>query len=338
MTGAVQAFDEQAPSGRSRLDQVATLLTSEAMCPDADELFVIALRPDRDDRRVISSSGNSAVRASISVSIAAGNQRAWAQTTPGVIVDVAIASLPEVIRASIQPSGLQSVRVAAVKHGETNDCLLMWLARSANVSPEAHARHTIALQNLTDAAVRDREVAAERAAQEELARQVARASEPVDRDADGGDVLATLPNRREFDAALAKVSSDETGLIVLGIDNLDEIVGELGADAADQVRATVASRLSNSCRRNDVVAWIGDNAFAVLLVDVDRRSAFEISKRLRSDVSAPVELESGSPQISISVGLSHEVGLVDTAELFASAESAMEDAQEAGGARMLVAC
>jgi diguanylate cyclase (GGDEF)-like protein len=338
MAGAVQAFDERAVSARSRLDQVATLLTSEAMCPDADEMFVIALRPDRDDRRVIASVGNSAVRASISVSIAAGNQRAWAQANPGEVVDVAIASLPEVIRASIQPSGLQSVRVASVGPGESSDCLLMWLTRSATVSPEAHARHKIALQNLTDAAARDREVAAERAAQGQARRAAAEADATAARDDEAGDVLSTLPDRRQFDAALADVNSDETGLIVLGIDNLDEITADLGPDAAYQVRATVAGRLSRACRRNDVVAWIGDDAFAVLLVDVDRRAAFEISKRLRSDVSAPVELESGSSEISISVGLSHETGLVDTAELFASAESAMEGAQEAGGARMLVAC
>jgi diguanylate cyclase (GGDEF)-like protein len=325
-------------SGRTRLDQVAALLTSEAMCPDLDELFVIALRPDRDDRRVIGSAGNSAVRASISVSIAAGNQRAWAQAGHSEIVDVPIASLPEVIRASIQPSGLQSVRVAAVKHGESNECLLMWLTRSATVSPEAHARHSIALQNLTDAAARDREIAAERAAQEALARQSAQAAETADRDRDGVDVLATLPDRRQFDATLANVRSDETGLIVLGIDNIDTIDEEFGSDAAEQVHVAIAARLSRCCRRNDVVARIGDHVFAVLLVDVDRRAAFEISKRLRSEVSAPVELESSTAEISISVGLSHEVGLVDTAELFASAESAMEDAQEAGGARMLVAC
>ena len=76
MSGGLQAFDEQAVTGRSRLDQVATLLTSPAMCPDVDEMLVIALRPDLDNRRVIASAGNSAVRASISVSIAAGNQRA----------------------------------------------------------------------------------------------------------------------------------------------------------------------------------------------------------------------------------------------------------------------
>jgi GGDEF domain-containing protein len=87
-----------------------------------------------------------------------------------------------------------------------------------------------------------------------------------------------------------------------------------------------------------VVALVGDNAFAVLLVDVDRRTAFEISKRLRNEASQPVDVEGEAVEVSISVGLSHDVGLVDPVELFASAESAMEDAQDAGGARMLVAC
>ena len=147
-----------------------------------------------------------------------------------------------------------------------------------------------------------------------------------------------MPTRREFDDALASLKSDETGLVVLGIDNIDAITGARGIDAAEHVRRAIAARLSGSCRKNDVVALIGDNAFAVLLVDVDRRVAFEISKRLRSDASEPVDVEGEAVEVSISVGLSHDVGLVDPVELFASAESAMEDAQDAGGARMLVAC
>ena len=134
------------------------------------------------------------------------------------------------------------------------------------------------------------------------------------------------------------LKSDETGLVVLGIDNIDAITAERGSHAADDVRRAIAARVSKSCRKNDVVALVGDNAFAVLLVDVDRRAAFEISKRLRSDASQSVDVDGEAVEVSISVGLSHEVGLVDPVELFASAESAMEDAQDAGGARMLVAC
>src|SRR5262245_61862046 len=338
MSSAVQAFDDEAVTGRSRLDQVATLLTSPAMCPDDDEMLVIALRPDHDKRRVISSAGNSAVRASISVSIAAGNQRAWASATPGQIVDVPVMSLPEIIRAAILPSGLQTVRVSSIGDETTVDCLVMWLSRSTSVCSEAYARQTTALQNLSDAATRDRVDQVQLAEQQAQARAEAQAAAVRVEPTEDVDVLTTLPRRREFDDALAGVRSDETGLIVLGIDNIAAIREEFGSDTAEQVRRAVATRLSGAVRRNDVVAWIGDNVFAVLLVDVDRRAAFEISKRLRADASAPVEVSATTVEVSLSVGLSHEVGLIDPAELFVAAESAMEDAHQAGGARMLVAC
>jgi diguanylate cyclase (GGDEF)-like protein len=338
MSGGIQAFDEQAVSGRSRLDQVATLLTSPAMCPDVEEMLVIAVRPDLDNRRVIASAGYSAVRASISVSIAAGNQRAWATAQGDSIVDVPVASLPEIIRAAIQPSGVQTIRVAAVEANGARDVLVMWLTRSVSFSAEAIARHATVMQNLTAAAARDRADALAQALVEEQARAEQKAAEPQEREQSVGDPLATMPTRREFDDALAHVSSDETGLVVVGIDNIDAITVERGSEAADAVRRAVAARISASIRRNDVVALIGDNVFAVLLVDVDRRAAFEISKRLRADSSESVEVDGQAVAVSISVGLSHEVGLVDAVELFASAESAMADAQGAGGARMLVAC
>jgi len=338
MSGGIQAFDGQAVGGRSRLDQVATLLTSPAMCPDADEMLVIALRPDLDNRRVVASAGYSAVRASISVSIAAGNQRAWAAVEGAEITDVPVASLPEIIRSAIQPSGVQAIRVAAVEADGARDVLTMWLTRSALFSPEATGRHATAMQNLRDAAARDRVEARERALVEQQARAAQQAAAPQEPEQVASDPLMTMPGRREFDDALARVRSDETGLVVLGIDNIDAIVADRGIEAADHVRRAVAGRVATSCRKNDVVALVGDNAFAVLLVEVDRRAAFEISKRLRSDSSQSVEIDGEAVDVSISVGLSHEVGLVDAVELFASAESAMEDAQDAGGARMLVAC
>jgi diguanylate cyclase (GGDEF)-like protein len=278
------------------------------------------------------------VRASISVSIAAGNQRAWSTAQGDSIVDVPVASLPEIIRAAIQPSGVQTIRVAAVESNGARDVLVMWLTRSVSFSAEAIARHATVMQNLSDAAARDRADALAQALVEQQARAEQKAAEPQEREQSVGDLLATMPTRREFDDALAHVSSDETGLVVVGIDNIDAITVERGSEAADAVRRAVAARISASIRRNDVVALIGDNAFAVLLVDVDRRAAFEISKRLRADSSESVEVDGQAVAVSISVGLSHEVGLVDAVELFASAESAMADAQGAGGARMLVAC
>ena len=338
MSGGLQAFDERAVTGRSRLDQVATLLTSPAMCPDPDEMLVLALRPDEDKRRVVASAGNSAVRASISVSVAAGNQRPWTAIEGDALVDIPVPALPEIIRSAIQPSGVQSVRIGIVEGDGTRDALAMWLTPHPSFSDESRARHETVMANLRDAAGRDRSEARDRAAAEQQARAEQQALEPLPSAEFAGDPLATMPTRREFDDALAHLQSEETGLVVLGIDNIDEVVDDHGGDAADDVRRAVAARLAGSCRKNDVVALVGDNAFAVLLVDVDRRVAFEVSKRLRADASAPVEVDGEMVEISVSVGLSHDVGLVDPAELFASAESAMADAQDAGGARMLIAC
>ena len=338
MSGGLQAFDEQAVTGRSRLDQVATLLTSPAMCPDVDEMLVIAVRPDHDSRRVVASAGNSAVRASISVSVAAGNQRPWTGVEGHDVVEVPVAALPEIIRSAIQPSGVQSICLGIVEVDGTRDALAMWLTRHTSFSDEAIARHETVMTNLRDAAARDHSDAHDRALLEQQARAERQALEPLPRAEFAGDPLAMMPTRREFDAALAHLQSEETGLVVLGIDNIDAIEHEHGEDAADQVRRAIAARLSGSCRKNDVVALVGDNSFAVLLVDVDRRMAFEVSKRLRGDASEPVEVDGVAVEISVSVGLSHDVGLVDPVELFASAESAMADAQDAGGARMLIAC
>jgi len=67
---APQTMGFEATGGRSALDQVAALVTSPSICVDEDEMLVLALRPEHDNRRVIASAGNSAVRAAISVSIA----------------------------------------------------------------------------------------------------------------------------------------------------------------------------------------------------------------------------------------------------------------------------
>jgi hypothetical protein len=174
------------------------------MCPDAEEMLVIALRPDQDNRRVVASAGNSAVRASISVSIAAGNQRPWTAFESGGIVDVPVAALPEIIRSSIQPSGIHTICVGVVEADATHDALAMWLTRHPSFSDEARARHETVMANLRDAAARDRGDARDRALAEQQARAEQQASEPAPSVEFEGDPLAMMPTRREFDDALAR--------------------------------------------------------------------------------------------------------------------------------------
>ena len=253
-------------------------------------------------------------------------------------------SLPEIIRAAIQPSGVQTIRVAAVgADGSRATCLVMWLTRprhrrsTAEASATPRDRHARTLTRRrrprprsTPADVRSSTAGSSRAAGRRAAGARAVRGRSVGDDADPRASSTTRSPTVKFgrDRAVASASTTSTRSPASG------------AAKPPSSRAAGGRRLASRPRAGGTMSSrsVADNAFAVLLVDVDRRAAFEISKRLRvGRVRAGRASTAQAVEVSISVGLSHEVGLVDPVELFASAESAMEDAQDAGGARMLVA-
>jgi diguanylate cyclase (GGDEF)-like protein len=276
----------------------------------------------------VASAGTTAIRAAVSVAIAAGNTRVWSEASSGVVTDVPLAAFPEVIRAAIEPAGVRTAQIALVGEPDAPACYTMWLSPLTSISAEADALHRAALAQLADAVMRDHKIAMTQHAR----RSTDARPEPVDVAPDA-PAIETMFDSNQFDAQLVDVHSDQIGLIAITIDGLDE----LGAELSTLVERTVADRLASSLRAHDVIAHVGDGSFALLLLDVDRRTAFEISKRVRSRACQPVEAEHDLLAISLSVGLAHESGLVDPVELFASAQAALSDARQAGGARMLVA-
>lgn len=333
---------------RAALEQVALAVTAAPVDEHGEEVLVLALWPAGEQRKVISSPGNSTIRAAISVAVAAGNTRAWAgvDAGDGTIADLPVAALPEIIRASVEPSGIRSVQVAAIRRGDDVDCYSMWLSPSHALPDESRARHAALIGQLGAATDADR-ARADEAAREAAAAAAARAAAAGDRDVPtrSGAVTsaADLPDRNQFERTLAALECDEAAVLVLGIDNADQLTG----DDAEAARDTVASRLVASVRKHDVIAYVGPDTFGVLLVNVDRHTAFDISRRLRATLAEPLDAPSidippvgteGATSLSISVGLAHEDGLIDTAEMFEAATSAMLDARLEGGSRMLIAC
>jgi diguanylate cyclase (GGDEF)-like protein len=337
----LHTFDTPGEGQRSALDQVALAATAAQFTDEGNDMLVLALRPGHDRRKVIASPGNSAIRAAISVAVAAGNTRAWNGTDGDGIVDVPVASLPEIIRSSVEPCGIHSVHVGAVHDGDTIACYSMWLSTSAFPETGVRERHLQVLAQLRAALEHDRLIAAE-SAKVEAARAAARAAETGDRTAHRAeaeiDALAGLPDREQFDLIVSELQVDEAGVLVIGIDEPTAIVEAYGADGIDLARRTVAGRLAASVRKHDVVAYVADDTFAIILVNVDRHTAFEISRRLRMVLAEAMPDELGRTELSISVGLSHESGLIDPPEMVADAHGAMLDARHEGGARMLIAC
>ena len=329
--------DLLAPSG---LDQLAGEATADELTPG--DLLVIAVRPSADDRRVVATPGYGAVRAAISVAVAAGNTRPWSEADGDDIIAIQVSSLPEIIRSSVEPCAVHTIDVGVVRVDGEVAALTMWLSTSVTMSQLAVARHTALLSKLRIAAAADAARSAERA-RLEAARIAARAAETADRSASrvdvvGGDVLASLPDLAHFRMTLSDVTADEAGVLVFGLDATADLEGSIGADGVHQARQVVAARLLASVRKHDLVARVDDDTFVVVLVNVDRHTAFDISRRLRGTLSQPLSAEFGETVLSISVGLSHESGLIDPDDMYEAATSAMHDAREEGGARMSIAC
>lgn len=324
---------------RAALEQVALAVTAATVDEHGEDVLVLALWPNSEQRKVIASPGNSTIRAAISVAVAAGNTRAWAQVDQGAgaIADLPVTALPEIIRASVEPSGIRSVQVASIRRGDDVDCFSMWLSPAHALSDESRARHAAVISQLGAATDADRARAVE-AARDAAATAAARAAAQGDRDvatrSSGVRIAADLPDVGQFERTLAALECDEAAVLVLGIDDAELLAHEAAEVAA---RDVVASRLVASVRKHDVIAYIGPETFGVLLVNVDRHTAFDISRRLRATLAEPIDADAAI-SLSISVGLAHEDGLIDTAEMFEAATSAMHDARLEGGSRMLIAC
>lgn len=324
---------------------------------DGDNALVIALWPARNERRVIAGGGNGAIRAAVSVAVAAGNTRPWTDVAGDSPVEFPVETLPEIIRTAAVPSNIRSLNVAVVRTGTAADttgepaCVAMWFTTTvgANAAVSNDRREAIGL--LSAAADRDVARVALAAQQADLAdlaaaEAAAAAPPPVAESSATGhatddpnvDPTTGVASRRRFDRELDDMNVDEATLVLFSLDAVDALNDEHGLGATDEVRRIVAARLVQGCRRTDIVARLDADTFAVLLLDVDRRTAFEVSRRLRASISEPLRTGDGTgpESITASVGLAHQVGLVDATDLFDTASSAMHEARQSGGAKMLV--
>ncbi|HSG34015.1 MAG TPA: EAL domain-containing protein, partial [Sphingomonadaceae bacterium] len=93
------------------------------------------------------------------------------------------------------------------------------------------------------------------------------------------DPLTRLPNRRAFEAQLdqaileAVASEAQVGLLLVDMDYFKHTNDTLGHSAGDELLKEIAARLKKSVRREDFVARIGGDEFAVILPGLDSNAA-----------------------------------------------------------------
>lgn len=124
------------------------------------------------------------------------------------------------------------------------------------------------------------------------------------------DPLTSLPNRRLFEDRLhqAVAQTRRTGKIsaicLLDLDNFKPINDTLGHAAGDKVLMEVARRLTACVREFDTVARLGGDEFVLMLQNLEWvEECDSILMRLLDTVTAPIDLDGRSAQVSASIGI-----------------------------------
>jgi diguanylate cyclase (GGDEF)-like protein/PAS domain S-box-containing protein len=152
------------------------------------------------------------------------------------------------------------------------------------------------------------------------------------------DALTGLPNRThlrsQFEQALAtaRYTGKPLAAVFFDLDNFKEINDTTGHSVGDDVICTVAQRLGQGAREEDILCRFGGDEFLLLLPDTDAAAAEVLAARLMQEICKPVEVEGRLLDIAASAGFSmFPDDALDAENLVRQADTALFRAKEDGG-------
>jgi diguanylate cyclase (GGDEF)-like protein len=125
------------------------------------------------------------------------------------------------------------------------------------------------------------------------------------------DELSGLYNRRGFYAfaqqhlRLASRSKRGLAVVFLDLDGLKHINDTYGHAAGDQALVDVARILQETFRDSDIIARMGGDEFAVMVLDTEREQAEHLCARLESSLDRLNASRSRQYELSLSTGICH---------------------------------
>ncbi|WP_028117162.1 GGDEF domain-containing protein [Ferrimonas senticii] len=159
--------------------------------------------------------------------------------------------------------------------------------------------------------------------------------------------LTKLANQRYFEQRLqqtvfdARRSKTPLSLIVLDIDYFHSYHSYYGKDAANQVLQQLARLIKAvSQRQSDIIAYLEDGTFALLLPTTDQHGAERLANQIANNVIAADMPHSGSPisdRITLSQGISQWQRGMDPQQLLSRANQTLAEAKQQGRDRIKVA-
>jgi diguanylate cyclase (GGDEF)-like protein len=159
------------------------------------------------------------------------------------------------------------------------------------------------------------------------------------------DTVTGLPNRAALSQVIGTTVADGGGASVfpdcamfIDVDDFKHVNDALGHDAGDAVLRLVADRLQAAVRDTDVLARVGGDEFAVVMVPpADEASARGVAQRMLDLLTVPFEVGGARVEIGVSIGMAVRTpDTEDPAELLQQADIAMYAAKANGKHRFEV--
>ena len=157
------------------------------------------------------------------------------------------------------------------------------------------------------------------------------------------DPLTGLANRRQFEKSINLIQQQGSrarfAVAMLDLDHFKRINDRYGHPAGDEVLKQVAAACSSTVRGNDVVARLGGEEFALLLIDADNHIAADVADRVRKAIEQlRIPIADGQiVTITSSVGIAFGQPGLNPANLLANADVALYRAKVAGRNRLRIA-
>lgn len=153
------------------------------------------------------------------------------------------------------------------------------------------------------------------------------------------DSLTDLPNRALLEDRLTQAISmaqrhrQNVALVSIDLDQFREVNELYGTSNGDEVLRQVASRMRRLCEGGATVSRVGEDQFAILLLEVESQAqGRDFLERLQALFEAPFIVGDIEVYVSASLGMSifPDDG-ADTAGLLRSSDAAMQAAKTSGG-------
>jgi diguanylate cyclase (GGDEF)-like protein len=155
------------------------------------------------------------------------------------------------------------------------------------------------------------------------------------------DPLTGLPNRRSFfhaaEILLAEAAAEKMpcALLVIDADHFKDINDSFGHAVGDRALVAIADALRAKFRQSDLICRVGGEEFAILLRDMEARSAHPMADRVvKSIANSPLVEENAIIEYSVSCGVADTSTTYHLSSLFKHADVAMYTAKDRGRNRV----